>query len=171
MQWGKEAGTVMILLCCILFSGCSVEPLYDKRNDSNDLLQVRDSCIEVDIIAERDGQKLRNFLMDSLRDLNLTEKKYRLIIRLSDEEKAFAFATDGNAKRLRLSYIANVALVNQIGKEVFSQSVTVSSNSNIANAHGEVLLSLYRRNSTPLLKELSARIVESVRIALLSLES
>jgi hypothetical protein len=122
--------------------------------------------MDVDIIAERDGQKLRGFILDSLRDLGLTHKKYRLTITLAYTEKPFAHSSDGNAKRVRLSYTADVILKNEKREIIFRQPISVFISSNISSTPGEVLLSLYGRNNNALLKELSSRIVESLRVFL-----
>jgi hypothetical protein len=122
--------------------------------------------IHVDVIAERDGQKLRGFILNTLRDLRFAKKKYRLKITLLYTEKPFAYSTDGNAKRLRLSYTANVILKNENGDEIFSRPISVHTSSNIASAHGEVVLVLYGRNNNALLRELSGRIVENIKVFL-----
>jgi hypothetical protein len=132
------------------------------------LCDVSDAHIDVDVIAERDGQKLRRFILDALRNLRLAKKGYRLTITLDFSEKPFAHSSDGNAKRLRLSYRADVILKDEKGKEIFSQPISVHTGVNIAGAHREVILALYGRNNNALLRELSSRIVENIRVFLIS---
>jgi hypothetical protein len=120
--------------------------------------------IDVDVIAERDGQKLRSCILDLLRDLKFSDKRYRLTVVLKYEEKTFAIATDGNARRVQLSYTANVVLKNEKGEVVYSGLIPVYTSSNISSAQGEVVLSLYARNNGALLKELGNRVVESIRM-------
>jgi len=135
--------------------------LYDSCDEETST----SADLEVDVIAERDGQKLRGFIMDSFRDLQLhANKKYRLSVRLEYVEKPCAFTTDGNAKRVRMSYIANLTLKNEKGECVFTHPVSISSSSNISSAQGEVVFSLYGRNNHALLKELGNRIVENVKV-------
>jgi hypothetical protein len=147
-----------VLLFLQLSGGCTVRPLYDDGNRSGE------SPLEVDVIAERDGQLLRGFIQDSLRDLCFVQKKYRLSVKLAYEEKPFAFATDGNAKRLQQSYIAHVVLKDAGGKEVVAHEVRVFTSRNISTAQGEVLLLQYGQQNSTLLRELSARIVESLKM-------
>ena len=157
---------VMIIFKILTFFfciGCSVSPLYDKSSmTTND----EGSSILVDIIAERDGQILRRCLMDSFRDLNFHKQKCCLTILLNSIEKPFAFASDGNAKRLRLFYNADVTFKDKMRKTLFHRFISVSRSSNISSAQGEVVLSLYSRGSLPLLKELSDRIVENIKVFL-----
>jgi hypothetical protein len=124
------------------------------------------TSIDVDIIAERDGQKLRKFILDSLRDLGFTSKKYRLMITLKYTEKLFAYVDDGTAKRVRSSYIADVILKNEKREILFKYPISVFTSVNISKAPGEVLLSLYGRNNNAMLKELSNRIIENLKVFL-----
>jgi hypothetical protein len=119
------------------------------------------------VIAERDGQKLRGFILDALRDLRFAKKKYRLTITMAYSEKPFAYSSDGNAKRLQLLYTANVLLRDGSGREIFSQPISVHAGSNISDACGEVTLILYGRNNSALLKELSNRIIENIKVFLI----
>jgi hypothetical protein len=158
-----ELKAVVFLLCV----GCSVKPLYDDYK-----VEGCSSCagsrgnpnIEVDVISERSGQELRGFIQDSLRDLDFAGRKYRLKIELTYVEKPFAYATDGTAKRIRSTYSADVVLKDEKGAVVFQRTVSVSFGSNVANAQGEVILSLYGRNNKAALRELAERIVESVKV-------
>jgi hypothetical protein len=117
------------------------------------------------VIAEREGQMLRRHLIDLFRDLQFSRRRYKLVVTLTSVEKPFAIASDGNAKRLKLSYCANVVLKNE-KDVVFMKSVSVSRSSNISNAQGEVVFSLYDRSSNALLKELGYRIAESIKVFL-----
>lgn len=147
----------LIFLLCI---GCSARPLY--QNGDSDGAQ----SIDVDVIAERDGQKLRGMILDSLRDVAITSGKYRLTVGLGYTEKLFAYATDGNAKRVQVCYVADVILRDKKGKIIFRRPVSVYSNVNIATDAGSILLSLHGRNNSALLKELSARIIENLKVFL-----
>ncbi|MDR3187058.1 MAG: hypothetical protein LBT63_01330 [Holosporaceae bacterium] len=141
--------------------GCSVAPLYEENPAAVDC-----GSVAVDVIAERDGQVLRRHLMDSFRDLRFSKRRYRLVIQLSSLEKSFAIASDGNAKRLRLHYTADVTLKDSQQKALFHKMISVSRSSNISSAQGEVVFSLYGRNSVVLLRELSDRVVENIRVFL-----
>ncbi|MDR2645605.1 MAG: hypothetical protein LBC04_00240 [Holosporaceae bacterium] len=146
----------LIFLLCI---GCSARPLYQNGSDGA-------QNIDVDIIAERDGQKLRGMILDSLRDVAITNGKYRLTVGLSYTEKPFAYTTDGNARRVQICYVADVILRDEKKKIIFRQPVSVYANANISTDAGSILLSLHGRNNSALLKELSVRIIESLKVFL-----
>jgi hypothetical protein len=149
------------ILFFLLCTGCSVNPLYDGDSQSGEAQNF-----ELDIIAEREGQKLRGYIMDSLRDLSFSGKRYRLTIQLARSETPFAFTTDGNARRLRISYTANVTLKNEKREVIFSRPISVHTSSNISSAQGGVVLSLYGHNNSALLRELSNRIIENIKVFL-----
>lgn len=157
------------MVLCLLLAGCSVRPLYN-----NNVLQSGNfGCsnsklnnIYVDVIAEREGQKLRSFLIDSFRDLKFAKKHYRLSVKLSENEREFALDLDNSAKRVMLTQTAHVILKGDAENVIFERDISASMSYNIAHSHGEVTLSLYGRHNDHLLKELCARIVENIRMAL-----
>jgi hypothetical protein len=152
---------IIFLLLCV---GCSVKPLHDLDDCG---AETDASNISVDVIAERSGQQLRGFILDMLRDLKLSKKKYRLNIKLTYTEIPFAFATDGKAGRVKLTYLADVVLKDKNFNVVFQRPISAYTSGNISNSQGEVLLSMYARNSKTLLKELSFRIIESIKAFLI----
>jgi hypothetical protein len=121
---------------------------------------------EIDVIAERDGQKLRGFIADAARDLGVSRRRCRLTVKLTYSEKPFAMSAAGTATRVMISYVADVTLKGDGGQVIFSRPISVSAGSNIADARGEVILAMYGRNNSALLKELSDRIMENVRMFL-----
>jgi hypothetical protein len=146
----------------ILFvGGCSVSPLYNC-----DTTRSKTGDIYVDVIAEREGQKLRSHLVDAFRDIKFAKKKYRLIVKLSGIERQFAISSDGNAKRVLFVYNANVMLQNSDRTILMNRNISASTVYNISHAHGEVTLSLYGRHNDALLKELTIRIVENIKMVL-----
>lgn len=154
-------------LCSAIFlalfiSGCSVRPLYDDATSCNE----KPSSIKIDVIANRDGQKLRSYLLDYLRDLNFTDQKLRLTVALSTVEKSFALNGTGVAHRLLSTSTAKVILKNENKKIIMDKNISISTTYNIAHAQGEVMLSLYGRMNSALLKELARRIVENIRMNL-----
>ena len=85
---------------------------------------------------------------------------------LTENHVRYALADDCNAQRLKINLITNVSLKNSEGKEVISTSVSESTTRNIANAQGDVLLSMYDRVDGAVLKNLAFRIVENLKVAL-----
>jgi hypothetical protein len=124
--------------------------------------------ISVGVIADRDGQRLRSYLVDLLRDLPITDGKYLLDVCLSYREKAFAFGQDGYAKRQFFTYIADVGLMDCNRKTLMRRQIKVHSSHNISRGQWGIEVSLYGRHSSIVMKQLAYRIIEAVRVFLLS---
>lgn len=147
----------IFLLCC----GCSVRPLHEFRTESE-----YQSNIYVNVIAGKNGQMLRGYLLDLIRDLDISNEKYVLSVNLKENRIPYALADDCNAQRLKINLVANVVLKNLEGKSVVTTSVSGSTTRNIANAQGDVLLSMYDGVNGAVLKDLAFRIVENLKVAL-----
>lgn len=154
-MWYK---TLVFLLC----AGCSIRPLYDSS------LAAGSGAIFVESISEREGQVLRGYLQNGLDSLNVSKHRYVLSVDLKISEKAFAIADDGNARRVFVVYSANIDLKDENHDSVLKRTVTSTTSNNVSSAQGEVVLSLYGRNSNAVLKELSARIIENIKAFLLN---
>lgn len=161
-NYNKFFRAAAFFLALLVISGCSVRPLYDDATSCDG----KPSSIKVDVIANRDGQKLRSYLIDYLRDINFTDRKLRLTVTLSTVEKSFALDNTGAAHRLLSTSTAKVILKDENKKVIMDKNISMSTSYNIARAQGEVMLSLYGRINSALLKELARRIVENIRINL-----
>lgn len=142
----------------LALSGCEVTPLY------NDNFATENIGIRVDVIADRDGQLLRQYLRSGLRDLKITSEKYRLNVKLESQIREFADTINDNSQRKEVKYTAHTILKNSDGKIVFEKNIIATTSNNIASGHGGVIFSLYGRNNRNLMKELSVRIIESLKI-------
>lgn len=154
-----------VCLFSLILSGCSVKPLYEGMQVYHDVSNSF-SNIDIDVIAERDGQILRSHLIDSFRDVRFTKKHCRLNVVLSWKEREFAISPDGNAKRVLFTYTAHIILQDKDRKIIVERDINASTSYNISHSHGEVTLSLYGRHNDHLLKELCTRIVENIRMVL-----
>ena len=138
-----------------------MRPLYE-----NDSSNGESSSIKVDMISNRDGQRLRSFLLDYLRDIQFTHEKMRLTTTLTLSEKSFAHDDSGYAHRLLSTYTAKVILRDKNKKIIMDKNISSSTTYNIAQAQGEMILSLYGKDNSALLKELARKIVENIKITL-----
>lgn len=151
-------------------TGCKMRPLYSHADKLSTNESVIDSSCSFSIkskkSAERDGQKLRIYVNDNLRNLHLLDDKYNITIELDRQEKSYAVGMDSNAKRLLFSYIADIVIIdNHTMKVCYNKKVVVKSMNNIS-AQGDVLFSIYRRYDDHLLKELAYRLVENIKVFL-----
>lgn len=147
----------IFLFCC----GCSIQPLYELRTESR-----CQSNIHVSVIPGKSGQMLRGYLQDLIRDLDISDESCVLSVDLTEKKIPYALADDCNAQRLKINLIAKFILKNSKGKEIVSASVSESTTRNIANAQGDVLLSMYDKVNGSVLKNLAFRIIENLKVAL-----
>ena len=149
------------IICFLFCGGCSIQPLYELRTESDYHNNIR-----VNVIAGKNGQRLRGYLQDLIRDLDISDENYVLSVTLTEKEIPYALADDCNAQRLRINLIAKFVLKNLKGNEIVSASISESTTRNIASAQGDVLLSMYDKVNGSMLKNLAFRIVENLKVAL-----
>jgi len=146
---------ILIILTFLFVTGCSISPLRDVN-------QSGEANIDVDIIANREGQQLHRMLKNALQ--NIGHKNYRLTVKLRVIERPFAETTEKNAQRIERKYIAHAILKDDHRKIVLEDDFIATTSNNISSGHGDVVYSLYGRNNRDLIKELCFRIVEAIRI-------
>ncbi len=145
----------------MLCSGCSIHPLHEKIETE---VQNR---IYVSVIAGKNGQVLRGYLQDLIRDLDVSDKHCVLSVNLREDDIRYALADDGNNQRLKINLTADVTLRDSEGKDLVVTSVYGSTTRNIASAQGDVLLSMYDKANGIILKDLAFRIIENLKVALI----
>ena len=159
----------IFLLCC----GCSVKPLYELKTEAGSETESEAGAVApfrnnifVNVVAGKNGQMLRGYLQDLIRDLDISDEHYTLSVTLREVHIPYALADDGNAQRLKINFIADVDLKNFEGESVLSTSVSESTTRNVASSQGDILLSMYDRVNGSVLKGLAFRIVENLRLTL-----
>lgn len=102
----------------LALSGCGLHPLYGEQSAGRavdgELQQVA-----IDLIPERNGQVLRNLLMDRFYlEGRPSRPDYRLAIRLSSTEENLGIRPDATATRSRVRINADVQLLSAKTGEV-----------------------------------------------------
>jgi len=82
-------------------------------------------AVKIDTIAERDGQQLRNFLIDTLTvSGNSIPKKYRLTITLNETKSQIGFRKDLTPRHTKIIMIASFNLIDiHNGKTLLTDKV------------------------------------------------
>ena len=97
-------------LLLLLGTGCGFQPLYQS-----DSMQINDdiSLIKISTIADRDGQILRNYLLDMFNPFGEPyDPLYRLNIGLNVSGGSFSFRKDSTAERTIITSQANFTLTD-----------------------------------------------------------
>lgn len=63
MWWSR---TIVALLVCLPLASCGFKPVYGTHSESSLATAARHSGVEIANIPNREGQRLRNFLIDRL---------------------------------------------------------------------------------------------------------
>lgn len=152
--------TLALLLC----TGCTIQPLYETKTESQ--VQTNGSNIFVEVISGKNGQVLRGYLQDLIRDLNVTDKPYTLSVSLDEKYVPYALTNEGYAQRLKINLTATVKLKDSNQKELVTLTVYESSSRNMSNSQEDILLLMYDKANALALKKLAFRIIENLKVVL-----
>lgn len=160
---GRAALAALVLAVTPLaLGGCGFTPMYgaaaNRSAAAAELAQV-----QIDPIPERNGQVLRNHLIDRFytggRPANPT---YRLAINLVSTEEELGIRQDATATRARLRLVANYELIDtrtgQVVYRTFSRSIVAY---NLLEAQYATLVSqqdAYERGLTELAEDIRTRL-------------
>lgn len=99
-----------LLLLSLLTMGCGLQPLYSggSKGAVSGLLQ----SVAIDPIEGKSGWLMHNALTDRVNAGGTTEKKYRLVVKLSDEIEGFGVRADDTVTRERRTLRARYQLVD-----------------------------------------------------------
>ncbi len=103
MLWLRSKITFLALVCLFILNSCGFRPLYlQSSNFSNDVLSHL-ATIQVDPIADRAGQQLRNMLEGKLK-LNRpqTPNRYGLSVNLKETRTNLVILKDASSTFARL---------------------------------------------------------------------
>lgn len=118
------------LLVLMSATGCGFQPLYQS-----DSIQIKDeaSLIKISVISDREGQILRNYLLDSLNPYGEPKNPlYRLNIGLTVNGGSFSFRRDSTAARTIITSLANFSLIDaSSGQVIYKGSAEATTAYNI----------------------------------------
>ncbi|MCP5364309.1 MAG: hypothetical protein H6905_03595 [Hyphomicrobiales bacterium] len=112
---GKAVRTALSILATTAVLGCGFRPLYAPAGNSADgSAAAQLAAVHVDTIADREGQLLRNELVDLLDPGRLGQTTaYSLQVILKSHQSDVAYEDTGFATRANLRIDAHYVLVQQ----------------------------------------------------------
>lgn len=134
---GRPLGLAGFLM---LASGCGFQPLMGGGN-----VEVRDKLesIRVEVIADRSGQILRNYLLDDLTPRGVRGSgSYRLQVRLFEPRREVAIRRDDTASRLGYTASVHFELQDSTGRRIFSGSSQSETTFEVTNSEFATLSGL-----------------------------
>jgi LPS-assembly lipoprotein len=104
-------------MLCLALSACDLRPLYmaegDKQNPSDQLAEIK-----IKVIPDREGQILRNHLLDCLnRSGEPTLPQAHLETRLTHNKVSISLRRDGTTQRFNVASVAEIKLWDKTGKK------------------------------------------------------
>lgn len=160
----RAARALVLALGLGLLSACGFQPVYGTRSlDTGVAPGVALTNVAVDPIPDREGQVLRNKLIDRMYvEGRPADPAYRLSIRLTAQEEDLGIRQDATATRARLRLVASYELIDtKTGQPVyrsFSRSIV---SYNLLEAQYATLVSeqdAYERALTEVAEDIRTRI-------------
>lgn len=109
----KKLSTLIVVLLCLGLSGCGWHPLYGDGGANKPTTVAALNRIALAAIPDRDGQMLRNLLIDRMYGAGRpTQPAYRLEIALQQYRAGLGIRKDATAARSQLNVTARCRLVN-----------------------------------------------------------
>lgn len=101
----------LAVLAALALAACGFQPLYVQQGISEPTVAAELQQIEVAVIAEREGQLLRTFLIERLTPGGRpADPTYRLTIQLRIETQSLSIQADDTATRANLDTVASYTL-------------------------------------------------------------
>lgn len=124
MSWFRATA---LAACLAILGGCGFQPLYGQRDHGSVAAEL--AAIKINLIEDRIGQQLHNFLLDRLNPRGEPATAiYDLIIALKESKEDLAIRKDATATRanltLRAEYELQRAATGEILVEGSIRSVT-----------------------------------------------
>lgn len=154
------------LLTLLILTGCGFQPLHSYQAPGGASIEAALSSVAIGVIAEREGQMLRNHLIDRFAPSGAPA--YRLTARVSESIGSALVARDRIATRRTLTSTATFTLVNRDGQTIMSGSESANTRfdvvDDVSRAFADV--SAERAARRRAVRELADKITRRVGFAL-----
>ncbi len=116
--------SILVLAGALYVSSCGFSPLYGPQSSNEETAQIK-----VDLIPDRPGQMLRNYLLDIFNPYGKpTFFAYRLQAVPTITKEEFGFRRDATSKRTRLTATIDFTLFDtSTGKPLYQDKVEINS--------------------------------------------
>lgn len=162
MSLSRTAVRAFIALSLVGLAGCGFRPLYGERSAAS-VTAPELAAIQIDSIPNREGQLVRNNLLDKMQPRGMAAKPlYRLSVGISIARENFGIRTDETATRGSLTMNAGYRLTDiASGDLLMSGNSRAVSSYNILDSDFATVISendAIRRTATDLSEEIKTRV-------------
>jgi len=124
-----KAVAALIVATSLALAGCGFRPLYGERSATS-VSAAELAAIQIETIPNRDGQMLRNNLLDKLQPRGPAPKSlYRLAVGLQTTKEGYGIREDDTATRASLTMVANYNLLDLSNGQVLLNASSRSTSS------------------------------------------
>ncbi len=125
---GRRGGRLVLTLLLLLPTACGYQALHGQRGEASTVTDM--ATVHIDLIADRPGQQLHNFLLDRLNPGGRpSEPKYTLTVEVSETRQDLGIRTDETATRANLLVNARYGLRELESGEVVFEAISASATS------------------------------------------
>ncbi len=161
MSWCKSLSAAL-LVAGLSLAGCGFSPLYGERSASS-VAAPELAAIQIDSIPNREGQLVRNNLLDKMQPRGAAAKPlYRLQVGVSISRENLGVRIDDTATRGNLTMTAGYSLIDLAsGKPLMSASSRAISSYNILDSDFATVISendAIRRTAGEVSEEIKTRV-------------
>lgn len=158
----KTVAAALLVGASLALAACGFRPLYGERSAAS-VSAPELAAVQIDTIPNREGQIVRNSLLDKMRPRGGAQKElYRLSIALSVGRESFGIRADDTATRSSMTMVASYTLSDiATGQALLSASSRAVSSYNILDSDFATYISendAMRRTAVNLSEEIKTRI-------------
>lgn len=131
------------ILCCFLLVSCGFAPVYGTASHTNKQAESSLDQVAISLIPDREGQFLRNALMDRFyRGGEPRNPSYQLIInKIKEEVSDFDITVESEATRRQLRLTSNLKLIDKkTGDVVLTRSLLAITSHNVLESEFSTLV-------------------------------
>lgn len=152
---------ISLALPLLFLLACSqMRPLY-----KGDLGARYDDNVTIKVIEERQGQLLRNNLLNMVRDVPNYLSDTVLDIKLKRDSEGVLYDRSGTSNLLLLTHSADVKVIEKgTGAVLISENIEIPRSINVSNSSGEIFLKIYSDYEVNMLKCLATRIFDRINM-------
>lgn len=119
----KSLTSLYSLAVALVLTGCGFQPMYRSLNEGSTLSQLQH--VKVDVIADRSGQILRNFLLDTMTSESSVSNTHILKVTLTETTRKLGFRRDKTPRQQEITIKAAFNLENlATGKTEYADVIT-----------------------------------------------
>ncbi|HNQ91539.1 MAG TPA: LPS assembly lipoprotein LptE [Alphaproteobacteria bacterium] len=121
---------IILMMMLFFLTACGFQPVHGKYSGSAAPLPSEVPSVEIGMISDREGQMLRNALIDRIGTDG--HAPYKLMVdKLEETKKELAITKASEATRAQLRLKTRMILVDRSGREVLSRDLQAMTSYNV----------------------------------------